>query len=155
MATVSAIGAAARAQSGRVEALFADLARCGSTDPGFARAPYTVEDIEALAVATPCTADLGRAVGRYVAANTKMTWNVHRTWRGAACRNGAGMQLRKEARQNPIDLTESKTSAHGLTVRAGSAQFIRFWDGRAVTSTTGMGAKLNGRFCDHLSSGMA
>ncbi|MBP1179364.1 hypothetical protein JOE48_001328 [Methylobacterium sp. PvR107] len=34
----SAIGAAARAKGDRAEALFADLARCGRTDPGFTRA---------------------------------------------------------------------------------------------------------------------
>ncbi|MCJ2137075.1 hypothetical protein MKK69_24035 [Methylobacterium sp. J-026] len=77
MDTVSAIGAAARAQSGRVEALFDDLARCSRTDPGFARASYSAKDIERHAVMTRCAANLGLAVGRDAAAKTAMTRNAH------------------------------------------------------------------------------
>ncbi|MCJ2135134.1 hydantoinase/carbamoylase family amidase [Methylobacterium sp. J-026] len=73
METASAIGAAVRAQRGRVEALFAALARCGRTEPGFTRASYSPEETAAHAVVVRCAEELGLAVRRDAAANTTMT----------------------------------------------------------------------------------
>ena len=73
MAKVSAIRSAARAQQARVEDLFAQLAGCGRTDPGFTRASYSPEETTAHAVMMRCAADLGLAVHRDAAANTYMT----------------------------------------------------------------------------------
>lgn len=73
MDRVSAIKAAVRAQHGRVEALFAELARCGRTEPGFTRPSYSPEETAAHAVVARCAADLGLAIGRDAAANTAMT----------------------------------------------------------------------------------
>ncbi|MCJ2050361.1 hydantoinase/carbamoylase family amidase [Methylobacterium sp. J-070] len=74
MEAVSAIGTAVRAQRGPVEALFAELARCGRTDPGFTRASYSPEESAAHAVVARCADALGLSVRRDAAANTAMTW---------------------------------------------------------------------------------
>src|SRR4051812_33698173 len=73
MDTVSAINTAVRAQSGRGEALFEDLARCGRTDPGVTPASYSPEGTQAQGGAARCAAALGLAIGRDAAANTTMT----------------------------------------------------------------------------------
>lgn len=73
MDRVSAISAAVRAQRGRVEALFAELARCGRTEPGFTRPSYSPEETAAHAAVARCASDLGLAIARDAAANTAMT----------------------------------------------------------------------------------
>ncbi|SFE22012.1 hydantoinase/carbamoylase family amidase [Methylobacterium sp. 13MFTsu3.1M2] len=73
MDRVSAITAAVRAQRGRVEALFAELARCGRTEPGFTRPSYSPEETAAHAAVARCASDLGLAIARDAAANTAMT----------------------------------------------------------------------------------
>ncbi|MCJ2057646.1 hydantoinase/carbamoylase family amidase [Methylobacterium sp. J-048] len=73
MDRVSAIDAAVRAQRGRVEALFDELARCGRTDPGFTRPSYSPEETGAHAIVARCGADLDLAIHRDIAANTTMT----------------------------------------------------------------------------------
>ncbi|MGU3476198.1 hydantoinase/carbamoylase family amidase [Methylobacterium sp. D48H] len=73
MDRVSAISVAVRAQRGRVEALFAELARCGRTEPGFTRPSYSPEETAAHAAVARCASDLGLAIARDAAANTAMT----------------------------------------------------------------------------------
>jgi N-carbamoyl-L-amino-acid hydrolase len=73
MVEVSAIRSAARAQRALVEGLFAQLAGCGRTDPGFTRASYSPEETAAHAVMMRCAAELCLAVHRDAAANTYMT----------------------------------------------------------------------------------
>lgn len=73
MDRVSAISAAVRAERGRVEALFAELARCGRTEPGFTRPSYSPEETAAHAAVARCASDLGLAIARDAAANTAMT----------------------------------------------------------------------------------
>ncbi|KQS79637.1 Zn-dependent hydrolase [Methylobacterium sp. Leaf361] len=73
MDRVSAITAAVRAQRARVEALFAELARCGRTEPGFTRPSYSPEETAAHAAVARCASDLGLAIARDAAANTAMT----------------------------------------------------------------------------------
>ncbi|SEN95754.1 N-carbamoyl-L-amino-acid hydrolase [Methylobacterium sp. UNC300MFChir4.1] len=73
MDRVSAISAAVRAQRGRVEALFTELARCGRTEPGFTRPSYSSEETAAHAAVARCASDLGLAIARDAAANTAMT----------------------------------------------------------------------------------
>ncbi len=73
MEMVSAIRSATRAQRAWVEDLFAQIAECGRTDPGFTRASYSPEETAAHAVMMRCAADLGLAVHRDAAANTYMT----------------------------------------------------------------------------------
>jgi beta-ureidopropionase / N-carbamoyl-L-amino-acid hydrolase len=70
---LSAVASAVRAQRGRVEALFADLARCGWTDPGFTRASYSPEETEAHAAMARSAAGLGLAIRHDAGANTYMT----------------------------------------------------------------------------------
>ncbi|CAA2156387.1 allantoate amidohydrolase [Methylobacterium sp. GXF4] len=73
MEKFSAIRSATCAQRARVEDLFAQIAECGRTDPGFTRASYSPEETAAHAVMMRCAADLGLAVHRDAAANTYMT----------------------------------------------------------------------------------